>query len=30
LVDVVVFCKLRPAAPKVLLDVAIVPHFHLI
>jgi hypothetical protein len=30
LVDVVVFCKLRPATLKVLLAVAIVPHFHLV
>jgi hypothetical protein len=30
LVDVVVFCKLRPAAPQVLLAVAIVPNLHLV
>jgi hypothetical protein len=30
LMDVVVFCKLRPAAPQVLLAVTIVPHLHLI
>jgi hypothetical protein len=30
LVDVVVFCKLRPAAPQVLFAVAIVPNLHLL
>jgi hypothetical protein len=30
LVEVVVFCKLRPAAPQVLLAVAIVPNLHLV
>jgi hypothetical protein len=30
LVDVVVFCKSRPAAPEVLLAAAVIPHFHLI
>jgi hypothetical protein len=30
LVDVVVFCKLRPAAPQVLLAVTIVPNLHLV
>jgi hypothetical protein len=30
LVDVVVFCKLRPAAPQVLLAVAIVPNLYLV
>jgi hypothetical protein len=30
LVDVVVFCKLRPAAPQVLLAVAIIPNLYLI
>jgi hypothetical protein len=30
LVDVVVFYKLRPAAPEVLLAVAIIPHLHLV
>jgi hypothetical protein len=30
LMDVVVFCKLRPAALKVLLTVAIIPHLHLV
>jgi hypothetical protein len=30
LVNVVVFCKLRPAAPQVLLAVAIIPNLHLI
>jgi hypothetical protein len=30
LVDVVVFCKLRPATLKVLLAVAIIPHLHLV
>jgi hypothetical protein len=30
LMDVVVFCKLRPAALKVLFAVAIIPHLHLV
>jgi hypothetical protein len=30
LVDVVVFCKMRPAAPQVLLAVAIVPNLYLV
>jgi hypothetical protein len=30
LVDVMVFCKLRPAAPQVLLAVAIIPNLHLV
>jgi hypothetical protein len=30
LVDVVVFCKLRPATPQVLLAVAIIPNLHLV
>jgi hypothetical protein len=30
LVDVVVFCKSRPATPQVLLAVAIIPHLHLV
>jgi hypothetical protein len=30
LVDVVVFCELRPATLKVLLTVTIIPHLHLI
>jgi hypothetical protein len=30
LMDVVVFCKLRPAAPQVLLAVTILPHLHLV
>jgi hypothetical protein len=30
LVDVVVFCELRLATPKVLFAVAIIPHFHLV
>jgi hypothetical protein len=30
LVDVVVFCKLRLAAPQVLLAVAIIPHLHIV
>jgi hypothetical protein len=30
LMDVVVFYKLRPAAPEVLLAVAIIPHLHLV
>jgi hypothetical protein len=30
LVDVVVFCKVRPAAPQVLLAVAIVPNLYLV
>jgi hypothetical protein len=30
LMDVVVFCKLRPAAPQVLLAIAILPHLHLV
>jgi hypothetical protein len=30
LMDVVVFCELRPATPKVLFAVAIIPHFHLV
>jgi hypothetical protein len=30
LVDVVVFCELRPATLKVLLAVAIIPHLHLV
>jgi hypothetical protein len=30
LVDVMIFCKLRPAAPEVLFAVAIIPHLHLI
>jgi hypothetical protein len=28
--DVMVFCKSRPAAPKVLLTVAIIPYLHLV
>jgi hypothetical protein len=30
LMDIVVFCKLRPATPKVLLAVAIIPNLHLV
>jgi hypothetical protein len=30
LMDVVVFCELRPATPKVLFTVAIIPHFYLV
>jgi hypothetical protein len=30
LVDVVVFCKLRSAAPQVLLPIAIIPNLHLV
>jgi hypothetical protein len=30
LVDVMVFCKLRPAAPQVLLAVAIIPNLYLV
>jgi hypothetical protein len=30
LMNVVVFCKLRPATPQVLLTVAIIPHLHLV
>jgi hypothetical protein len=30
LVDVVIFCKSRPAAPEVLLAIAVVPHLHFI
>jgi hypothetical protein len=30
LVDVVVFCKVRPAAPQVLLAIAIVPNLYLV
>jgi hypothetical protein len=30
LVDVVVFCKLRPATPQVLLAVAIIPNLHFV
>jgi hypothetical protein len=30
LMDVVVFCKLRPAAPEVLFAIAVVPYLHFI
>jgi hypothetical protein len=30
LMDVVVFCELRPTTPKVLFAVAIIPHFYLV
>jgi hypothetical protein len=30
LVDVVVFCELRPATLEVLLAVAIIPHLHFV
>jgi hypothetical protein len=30
LLDVVIFCKSRPAAPEVLFAIAIIPHLHLI
>jgi hypothetical protein len=30
LVDVVIFCKSRPAAPEVLLAIAVIPHLHFI
>jgi hypothetical protein len=30
LMNVVVFCKLRPATPQVLLTVAIIPNLHLV
>jgi hypothetical protein len=30
LVDVVVFCELRPSTLKVLLAIAIIPHLHLV